>query len=291
MKFAFIARNVGLFPVDWMCRRLEVSSSGFYAWRHRGVSQRAADDHRLRAQIRASHEASGGTYGSPRIHRDLRADDMRVSRKRVARLMREEGLQGHRRRRFQRTTKSDPSKRAAPNVLKQQFNQTAVNTAWACDISYINTWEGWLYLAVVIDLYSRRVVGYAIADHMQTELVLGALNAAVGSRQPRAGLIVHTDRGAQYTSDEHRRALLDAVAVSSMSGKGNCFDNAVVESFFGTLKEELIYRKAWSTRLDAEIAIKQYIDGFYNPRRRHSSIGFISPIEFEVLNRQQRVAA
>ena len=176
---------------------------------------------------------------------------MRVSRKRVGRLMREEGLQGHRRRRFQRTTKSDPSKRAAPNVLKQQFNQTAVNTAWACDISYINTWEGWLYLAVVIDLYSRRVVGYAMADHMQTELVLGALNAAVGSRQPRAGLIVHTDRGAQYTSDEHRRALLDAGAVSSMSGKGNCFDNGVPRTQHETasLDREVVLRMRWRMAL------------------------------------------
>ena len=223
MKFAFIARNVSRFPTAWMCRRLGVSPSGFYAWRSRGLSNRAVVNDRLRMRIRAHHAASGGTYGSPRIQRDLRAEGMRVSKRRVARLMREEGLQGRRKRRFRTTTIADSTQPAAPNLLKRQFSVNAPNIAWVCDITYVRTWEGWLYLAVVIDLYARRVVGYAMSDHMRTELVLEALDAAVALRRPEAGLIINSDRGSQYTSDAHLRALRRMGARASTSARRHLF--------------------------------------------------------------------
>ena len=291
MKFAFIARHVGRFPTRWMCRRLSVSPSGFYAWRRRGPSPRAVADERLRTRIKAHNAASGGTYGSPRIRSDLQAEGTSISRRRVARLMREQGLQGRRKRRFRTTTVVHPSQPAAPNLLKRRFSVPAPDVGWVCDISYVRTWEGWLYVAVVIDLYARRVVGYAMADHMRTELVLEALDAAVVLRRPEAGLIVHSDRGSQYTSDAHRHALRRIGARASTSARGTCFDNAVAESFFGTLKEELIYRRAWPTISAAKSAIAAYIDGFYNSRRRHSTLGFVSPIDFEVATHQQRFAA
>lgn len=290
MRFAFIRANRGDFPTAWMCRRLEVSTSGFHRWLTAAEPRRARRDRQLGVLIRAHHVASRGTYGSPRIHRDLASDGHRVGRKRVARLMREHGLVGASPRRFRRTTDSNHDSPIAPDLVARDFDPEAPNKVWAADITYVRTWEGWTYLAVVIDLYSRRVVGWATADHMRTELVLSALTMAFDARRPAPGLIHHSDRGSQYASHAHRRALERMGARCSMSRKGDCWDNAVIESFFGTLKQELLYRQAWPTRRAADRAIDDYIDRFYNPRRRHSYLDYVSPLEYEIKTDRRRVA-
>ncbi len=291
MRFSFIAAKSGDFPITWMCRRLFISTAGYYRWTKRLPSKRARADEQLGPVIRASHAASGGTYGSPRITRDLKAAGKPVGRKRVARLMREHGLVGQTRRRFRRTTDSDHGLPTAANLVARDFNPTAPNAVWAADITYIRTWQGWLYLAVVIDLFSRRVVGWAIADHMRTELVLTALTDAFKARQPGTGLIHHSDRGSQYASHAYRAALNGHGAISSMSRRGDCWDNAVVESFFGTLKQELLYRRAWPTQQAAIAAIGEYIERFYNARRRHSSLGYLCPLEYEIISATTAMAA
>ncbi len=291
MRFSFIASKAGDFPVAWMCRRLEVSTSGFYRWSKTEEPERVRRDRQLGTKIRAFHAASGGTYGSPRIIRDLKADDEAVSRKRVARLMRENGLSGKTPRRFRRTTDSKHDLPIADNLVARDFNPDAPNRIWGADITYVRTWAGWLYLAVVIDLFSRRVVGWAIADHMRTELVLSALTMAFEARQPEAGLIHHSDRGSQYASHAHREFLDDHHMICSMSRKGDCWDNAVVESFFGTLKQELLYRSAWPSKQAATKAIEDYIEDFYNTRRRHSSLGYVSPLEYELTSARMAQAA
>jgi len=291
VRFLFIAANTGDFPVAWMCRHLDVSSSGFYRWSEAEESDRARRDRQLGTMIRAFHAASGGTYGSPRIARDLEAAGVAVARKRVARLMRENGLFGQARRRFRRTTDSKHALPIADNIVARNFDPEAPNRVWAADITYVRTWAGWLYLAVVIDLFSRRVVGWAIADHMRTELVLSALTMAFDARQPDGGLIHHSDRGSQYASHAHRNFLEEHHAICSMSRKGDCWDNSVVESFFGTLKQELLYRKAWPTQRATIEAIGEYIDRFYNTRRRHSSLGYVSPLEYEMASARTELAA
>lgn len=291
MKFAFIAANRGDFPIAWMCRRLEVSTSGFHRWNRAGEPERVRRDRQLGTRIRALHAASGGTYGSPRILRDLRDEGVRVSRKRVARLMCENGLVGQVRRRFRRTTDSNHAHPIASNIVARNFNPERANEVWAADITYVRTWEGWLYLAVVIDLFSRRVVGWAIADHMRTELVLDALSMAFDRRNPAAGLVHHSDRGCQYASAAYRQALETHGAICSMSRTGNCWDNAVVESFFGTLKQDLLYRNAWPTKQSTIKAIGDYIDRFYNTRRRHSTLGYVSPLEYEMVSARTTLAA
>ena len=224
MRFRFIAAKKGDFPVAWMCRRLDVSSSGFYRWVNAKESKRSKRDRQLGTKIRAFHAASGGTYGSPRIARDLKEDGEAVACKRVARLMRENSLTGIAPRPFRRTTDSKHDQPIADNIVARNFNPDAPNRVWAADITYVRTWAGWLYLAVVIDLFSRRVVGWAIADHMRTELVLDALTMAFDARQAGAGLVCHSDRGSQYASRAHRKALEDHNAICSMSRKGNCWD-------------------------------------------------------------------
>jgi transposase InsO family protein len=291
VKFAFIAAKRGDFPVAWMCRRLEVSSSGFYRWDSAEESERARYDRQLGTKIRALHAASDGTYGSPRIHRDLIAEGKAISRKRVARVMRDNGLVGEAPRRFRRTTDSKHQLPIADNIVARNFAPPAPNQVWAADITYVRTWAGWLYLAVVIDLFSRRVVGWAVADHMRKELVLSALTMAFDARRPSAGLVCHSDRGSQYASQAHRDALDHHGAICSMSRKGDCWDNAVVESFFGTLKQELLYRRAWPTRAAAIEAIGEYIERFYNTRRRHSTLGYLSPLEYEMLSARTALAA
>ncbi len=291
MRFAFIASNRGEFPIAWMCRRLKVSPSGFHRWSKADPPERARRDRELGTMIRAHHVASRGTYGSPRIHRDLKDDGQRVGRKRVARLMREHGLSGRRPRRFRRTTDSNHRSPIAPNMLDREFNPDAPNRVWAADLTYIRTWAGWLYLAVVIDLFSRRVVGWALADNIRTELVLAALGNAYEARRPPPGLIHHSDRGSQYASRKYRRALETMGATCSMSRKGDCWDNAVVESFFGTLKQELLYRGTWSTIAVTNDAIVDYIERFYNVRRRHSTLDYISPLEYELLADRAQPAA
>ncbi len=285
MKYRWIHAEKADFPVAVMCRALKVSRSGYYDWAKRDPSQRAQRDAELKAKVIDIHKASRGTYGSPRIHAELLEEGERVGRKRVARLMREEKLSGTPAKRFVQTTDSKHDEPIAPNLLDRQFDVDEPNRVWAGDITYVRTWEGWLYLAVVIDLYSRKVVGWAAAEHMRTDLVLCALDTALGIRQPEPGLLHHSDRGSQYAATDYRQQLTEAGIVCSMSRKGNCWDNAVVESFFGTLKTELVYRQVFATKRRAKDAIADYIELFYNPHRRHSSLGYLSPVDFE--NMQQ----
>jgi len=283
VRFEFIEAEKAQFPVRLMCRVLGVSRSGFYASRGRRPSERAREDEGLLVKIKASHQESRGTYGSPRVHSDLRDEGTRVGRKRVERLMREEGIEGCFPRRFRATTDSEHGHPVAPNLLDRRFGSAEhPNQIWATDITYVWTWEGWIYLAVVLDLFSRRVVGWRAADHMRTDLVLEALDMALGQRSLAGGaLLHHSDRGSQYASEFYQRALADHGISCSMSRTGDCWDNAVVESFFGTLKCELIHRRSWPTRRAAIDAIAEYIELFYNARRKHSALGFASPVAFE----------
>jgi putative transposase len=264
-----------------MCEQLEVTRGGYYAWKKRKPSQRKRDDDMLKEAIKTSHEQSRGTYGSPRVLDDLTEQGFKVSRRRVARLMREEGLTGTPLKPYKRTTDSKHNDEVADNILERDFTADAPNKVWATDITYVRTWEGWMYVAVVLDLFSRRVVGWATAAHMRTELVLSALGMALGRRVPDTGLLHHSDRGSQYTSAAYRSALRDNGVVCSMSRKGNCWDNAVVESFFATLKKDLIHRHPWTTRASAHAAIADYIEFFYNSRRKHSTLGNLSPAAYE----------
>jgi len=281
MRFAFIEAEKALFPIRVMCRVLQVTVSGFYAWRKRSKSEHARRDEQLAVKVRALHKTSRGAYGSPRIHRDLQVEGEAVGRKRVARIMCEQGLTGRTPRRFRKTTDSDHTLTIAKNLVDRNFRPAAPNELWAADITYVRTWEGWLYLAVVLDLYSRRVVGWAIADHMRTELVLDALTMAIDQRRPGRGVVHHSDRGSQFASHAYRGLLDEHGFIASMSRKGDCWDNAVVESCFGTLKEELIYRHPWPSRSKAKAAINEYIACFYNCRRRHSTLDYVSPMEYE----------
>jgi len=262
-----------------MCRVLDVSRSGLYAWLRRGRSARDRADAALRGKIHALHTASRGTYGSPRVHRGLRREGTRVGRKRVERIMKRDGLRGRVRRRFRRTTDSNHRLPVAPNTLNRQFEVDAPDRVWSGDITYIRTIEGWAYLAVILDLHSRLVVGWALADHMRTELVEQALVAALGAREPTADLLHHSDRGSQYASEAYRSRLAAHGIAVSMSRGGDCYDNAVVESFFGTLKQELVHRAHWKDLVEARSAIHDYIEVFYNRQRLHSSLDYRTPAE------------
>ena len=284
MRFRFIEAEKAYYPIRLLCRCLSVSRSGFYSWRKRSPSARARQDARLKVEISASHAASRRTYGSPRILCDLRDEGHRVSRKRVARLMQELGLEGRRKRRFRSTTDSRHRFPVAPNVLMRDFDVDAPNTVWVTDITYVATLEGWLYLAVILDLFSRRVVGYAMSERIDRALVLEALRVALEHRPGARDFIHHSDRGSQYASHDYREALEQAGIMCSMSRRGNCWDNAVAESFFGTLKMELLYELPLQTSGATRAAVADYIDAFYNVRRRHSSLGYQSPLEFELKN-------
>jgi transposase InsO family protein len=264
-----------------LCTALGVSRSGYYAWTGRPPSSRAVGDAKLVPVIRACYAKSRATYGSPRILRDLRALDYRVARKRVARLMRQEGLSARPPRRYRATTDSKHMLPVAPNVVARRFHADGPDRVWVTDMTYVWTWEGWLFLAAIVDVFSRRIVGWAVADHLRTELPLEALGMALGIRQPQEGLVHHSDRGCQYASDLYRSELSARGIVCSMSRVGDCWDNAVAESFFATLKTELIYRRPWPTKHEARSAIHDYIGAFYNPHRRHSSLGYVSPMDYE----------
>jgi putative transposase len=269
----------GDYPLTSLCAVLEVSRSGYYAWQGRPPSARAQADAALRWQIRQAHAASHGTYGSPRIQREL---NQRVGRKRIARLMREEALQGRPPRRYRvATTDSRHDEPIAPNRLATAVPPSKPNEVWVTDITYIPTDEGWLYLAGVLDLFSRRLIGWAMGSSLATALPLTALLMAIRQRQPTAGLIHHSDRGVQYACADYRAALADHHLVASMSRKANCYDNATMESFWSTLKLELIYRCHFATRAEATTAIFAYIEGFYNRIRRHSALRYQSPLDFE----------
>jgi transposase InsO family protein len=266
---------------------LQVSRSGYYAWLERGRSSRSASDEKLSVHVAAAFSVGRGAYGSPRVHEELKAGGFEVSRKRVARLMVEMGLEGRRKRRFKATTDSRHTMPIAENILERNFEIDAPDVAWVTDITYVWTAEGWLYLAAILDLFSRRVVGLAMSEHIDRELVLEALRDAVGRRVPNAGLMHHSDRGSQYASGDYQDALAKLGVVCSMSRKGNCWDNAVAESFFATLKTECVYTRRFATRAEARETIFEYIEVFYNRRRRHSTIGYLSPVDFEMQFNQE----
>ena len=283
MKYRFVADHSHEFPVTRMCRVLTVSTSGYYAWRERPQSQRAQDNLELVDRIKEIHAASRETYGSPRVHAELvQGQGIHCNKKRVERLMRIHDIRGRqRRRRRVKTTDSNHSLPVAPNLLDRQFEADAPNRKWVADITYVPTAQGWLYLAVVLDLFSRRVIGWSMADTMCTLLVKDALEMAISLRHPQAGLLHHSDRGSQYASAEYQAVLQTDQAVPSMSRAGNCYDNAAMESFFGTLKCELIHDRHYRTRAEARQDIFEYIEVFYNRQRRHSSLGFLSPVAYE----------
>ncbi len=268
------------YPVATQCRVLEVSTSGYYAWLDRKPSERAREDAALSTRIRELHRLSDGTYGAPRLLDDLADEGLDVSRKRVARLMKELGLQGVSRRRFVCTTTRSGKASAAPDLVRREFSADGPNKLWVADITYVPTWSGFLYLAVVLDVWSRRIVGWAMRTHLRTELVAEALEMALERRKPQ-DVIHHSDQGCQYTSIEFGRRCREAHVRPSMGTVGDCFDNAMCESFFATLECELLDRRTFRTQAEARMAVFTFIEGFYNPRRRHSAIGNISPMRFE----------
>jgi putative transposase len=283
MKFAFIAETKVAFSIVMMCRVLNVSTSGFHAWSGRAVSAHADRDGELAGRVRAAHAASHGRYGSPRVHAELRASGERVGRKRVARLMKSAGLAARTRRRFRITTDSKHAFPIAPNVLERDFTASKPNQAWVTDITFVWTQEGWLYVAAILDLFSRRVVGWATSANVDRHLALSALNNALQTRRPPAGLVHHSDRGSTYASGDYRRALETHDIECSMSRKGDCWDNAVAESFFASLKREVHEVDRFESRAQASLIIGDYIDRFYNVQRRHSTIAYKSPVEFELM--------
>jgi putative transposase len=291
VKYAFISQEKVAFPVAVLCRVLSVSTSGYYASLRRPPSLRARRDRELVDKIRRSHFASKRRYGSPRVYADLQAEGQRVGRKRVARLMREQRLVARVRRRFRTTTDSKHAFPVAPNLLARDFTATAPDQRWVTDITYLWTQQGWLYLAVILDLFSRRVVGWATSTNIDRHLALAALDMALVKRRPPAGLLHHSDRGSTYASHDYRHALAARGFRCSMSRKGDCWDNAVAESFFATLKREMERADELPSHSVAALLVGEYIDGFYNVRRRHSAIDYCSPIEFELLHSVNRRAA
>jgi putative transposase len=282
-----VSAHQAVYPVATLCRVLGLSPSGFYAWRARPRSARAKADVVLGAQIEAIHTHARGTYGAPRIHAELRDEGIRVGRKRVARLMRAAGLVGVSRRKDRRTTVRDDRARPAPDLVARVFSAEGPNRLWVADITYVPTWAGFLYLAVVLDAWSRRVVGWAMATHLRTELVLTALEMALGQRRPE-GVIHHSDQGCQYTALAFGQRCREAGVRPSMGSVGDAYDNALCESFFATLECELLDRRAFRSQAEARMAVFEFIEGWYNPLRRHSALDYASPMQFE---RRHRAAA
>lgn len=282
MKFLFLDEHQGSYDVVAMAKLLGVSPSGYYEWRRRSKSPRNRHRLELARAIEDIHRSSRGAYGSPRIFKQLKALGYKASRATVERLMRENGIRSKRRRRFRVvTTDSKHSMPVAENYMAQQFTPTKPNEKWTADITYIPTKEGWLYLAVILDLYSRRIVGWSMDERMPTELTLRALRMALEGREPGEGLMHHSDRGSQYAAGDYRRLLDARRIVCSMSRKGNCYDNAVTESFFGSLKSEFVHHESFETRAEARTKIFEWIEVFYNRTRMHSTLGFMSPEQYE----------
>jgi putative transposase len=276
-----VSDNQATYRVSTMCRVLEISRTGFYAWRDRAPSARTVKDEALTKRIEAIHEGSRGIYGAPRVHAELRDEhDVHIGKKRVARLMRGAGIKGVSRRRFKKTTERSPTQMGAPDLVKRDFTASAPDELWVADITYIPTWAGFLYLAVVLDAWSRKIVGWKMANHLRTELVLDALDMAVRQRQP-VGVIHHSDKGCQYTSLAFGHRCRAAGVRPSTGSVGDSYDNAMCESFFATLKHELTRRHIFKTKAQAEMTIFEFIEGFYNPRRRHSALDYKSPIKYE----------
>ena len=282
MIYRFIAEHRQEFSVQRMCDVLDVSSSGFYELSEREPSPRQQANETLVIDIREIYKTSRQTYGSPRIHAELQAQGKRVSRKRVARLMRLNGIRAKRKQRYKTTTKRHPNREPAPNLLAQDFNADATNEKWVADITYIDTREGWLYLAAILDVYSRKIVGWSMSECLQKQLVEDALGMAMGRRKISGKLIHHSDQGSQYTSHDFLKLLAQQHIQVSMSGAGNCYDNAMMESFFATLKTECVTER-FETRQQARQTIFEYIEVWYNRCRRHSALGYLSPEQFEQL--------
>ena len=274
----------GTHRVATVCRVLGVSASGYYAWQSRPLSARAQADRELLEQIRTIHERSRGTYGAPRIHAELAAQGLHIGRKRVARLMQAAGLAGVSRRAFVTTTRRDPAARPAPDLVQRLFTADGPDRLWVADITYIATWAGFLFLAVVLDAWSRRIVGWAMAAHLRTELVLDALNMAIGQRRPTQ-VIHHSDQGCQYTSLAFGQRCREAGVRPSMGSVGDAYDNALCESFFATLECELLDRRRFATQVEARLAVFEFIEGWYNPHRRHSALDYESPLSYEKKHR------
>lgn len=281
MRFAFIAKNADMLPVERLCQIMDVSPRGYRAFRNRPLSQSQRTDMVVLAHIREQFALSLGSYGRPRMTEELKELGLDVGHRRVGRLMHENSITVKRNKKFKATTDSNHSFNIAPNLLNRNFHADAPNQKWAGDISYVWTQEGWLYLAVILDLHSRRVIGWAVSNRMKQDLAIRALKMAIALRRPPKGCIHHTDRGSQYCSHDYQKILRQHGFQMSMSGTGNCYDNAAVEAFFKTIKAELLWQRSWRTRRDAELAIFEYINGFYNPRRRHSALGWKSPLAFE----------
>jgi transposase InsO family protein len=291
VKFEFIRAEKVHYPVAVLCDVLEVSRSGYYAWRDRPPSARATRHAALSVSVKAVHARSRGVYGSPRVHAELQAQGTVVSQKTVAKAMKAEGIRGRRKRRFKNTTNSNHGQPVSPNLLKRDFTADAPNKVWVTDVTAIDTWEGCLYLAVILDLFSRRAVAWATSASNDTALALDALQQAVSLRKPPPGLVHHSDRGSPYASEDYRAALRASGIIQSMSRKGNCLDNAVAESFFATLRAELLDHESYPTHAAARRSLSQYIDPFYNLERRHSFLGYINPIESELRFTIRREAA
>lgn len=282
MRYAFIEEHREEWPVSEQCRVLEVSRSGYYAWRARPPSERQERQQSLVSQIRSIHgERHKGCYGSPRLWQELRSRGVRVCENTVARLMRVHGMRASTVRKFRHTTDSNHPHPVAKNVLQQDFSATRANEKWVADITYLGTQEGWLYLAAVEDLYTRKVVGWSLGERMTSELVTDALRMAIGRQLPGRSLTAHSDRGSQYASAQYQKLLASEGIRCSMSRRGNCWDNAPMESFFATLKKELVYQRTYATRAEARRSVFEYIEVFYNQERRHSALGYMSPCQFE----------
>jgi transposase InsO family protein len=287
MRFHFIADHRHEFPVARMCKELSVSASGFYAWRKRPPSVREMANQELFKKIETVYNDNHGVYGSPRIYHELRAQGVVCSENRVARVMRLRGLRAKQSKRFKTTTRRNKAHPVAPNLLKRDFTAERPDQKWLADITYIGTMEGWLYLAAILDLYTRRIVGWDMSDRLTSKLTTAALQMALLQREPGANLIHHSDQGSQYTDRTYRALLTNHGIRASMNGVGTWYDNAPMESFFGTLKSELIHHCAYHTRDQARADVFSYIESFYNLRRRHSALGYLSPAAYEQLFYQQ----
>ena len=280
-KYRFILAEKANHSIVHLCQVLGVSRSGYYAWYRRSPSRRSRADQALTAQIRTIHERSRSTYGAPRVHAELQVQGVRCGRKRVARLMRQAGLTGCHRRRRRGLTRRASNGRVVPDLVQRSFQAEAPNELWVADLTYLSTGEGWLYLAVILDVFNRQIVGWAMAHHLRAELVIDALELALWRRQPAPGLIHHSNRGSQYTALAFGERLQKSGVVPSMGRAGDAYDNALVEAFFATLKSELAANQQWPTRQAARTAVFDYLECWYNPQRRHSALDYLSPIDYE----------
>lgn len=282
MKFRFISAHRGTFKVGRMCKLLKVSCSGYHAWFKRPESRRKRENRALEAKIRVLHAASHGIYGAPRIHRDLTDDGIRCGKNRVARIMHKAGIRSRTKKKFKATTNSKHNFPVAPNILNRKFKVDTPDHAWVGDITYVPTNEGWLYLAVLLDLFNREVVGWSTSSRITRQLAIDAMQMALDRRNPGKGLLHHTDRGSQYASTDYQKILKKHDMICSMSRKGNCYDNAVAESFFGSLKSEWVNHNRYLSRSEATQSIFYYIEIFYNRKRRHSTICYVTPQEYKI---------